>query len=157
MDKGGIMIKLAKKGNKKILSISRKDWEYIGKIAGWKDKAKDTAKGLWNGMTDVYNSMPQGPNDDVFSLQQKTDPDKQNKNNLSQTNSKPSAKTPSASGTPLSATIPAVGDNVIYTDPVTGSVSEGVVDSDIAVTSQYRVKMTAGGYVDCNYADVKKK
>jgi len=127
MDKGGVMIKLAKKGNKKILSISRKDWEYIGKIAGWKDKAKDTAKGLWSGITDVYNSMPQGPNDDVFSLQTKIDP--KGKEGSNQDAPNPSSAASSESS--LYSNIPSVGDKVICTKSDGGTV-EGVLQKELA-------------------------
>ncbi len=126
MDKGRLMIKIAKKGNKKIISISRKDWEYIGKTAGW----ADVGKGLWNATKEVGKALPQSPNDDVFSLQTNLDR-KNNQNNPNQQStdpSNPSSATPS--GRSIYDTIPVQGDSVICTR-TNGSTVEGKVVNDV--------------------------
>jgi hypothetical protein len=136
MGKGSIMIKLAKKGNKKIISISRKDWEYIGKTAGW----ADVGKGLWNATKEVGRALPQSPNDDVFSLQTNLDR-KNNQNNPNQQSSDPSkSSSTTPSGRSVYDTIPAVGDPVICTR-TDGSTAEGVVESEDATAGTFDVKL----------------
>jgi len=135
MDKGCVMIKLAKKGNKKIISISRKDWEYIGKTAGW----ADVGKGLWNATKEIGRALPQSPNDDVFSLQTNLDR-KNNPNSPNQQSSdpsNPSSTTPS--GRSIYDTIPSVGDEVICTKS-DGTIFEGVVQKEDSATGMFEVK-----------------
>ena len=126
MDKSRVMIKLAKKGNKKIISISRKDWEYIGKTAGW----ADVGKGLWNATKEIGRALPQSPNDDVFSLQTNLDR-KNNPNSPNQQSSDPSSPSSATpSGSSIYDTIPVKGDSVICTR-TDGNTVEGKVVNDV--------------------------
>jgi hypothetical protein len=120
------MIKIAKKGNKKIISISRKDWEYIGKTAGWADVGK-----VWNATKDIYNALPQGPNDDVFSLQTNIDPKKKNLNDPNQKSSDPSSPSnPESAGGSLYGDIAKKNDKVECTMD-DGSKVEGIVKDEL--------------------------